>query len=179
MLLIFNSNAVRQAFRPAATRSFANAVAAKEMDWTAIAETVETPEGKSELMGLRASYMDIMDKATPKDFAPIDWAALKMETGNSELVSQFETTLKGMTPAKFDGDVVERAKISFTALIKEAEAHVVESNARVTVLQAELAKVRAEKEMLNTVTIEEILSGDAELKQSVQDEVREGKWFKA
>ena len=55
-----------QAFRPAATRSFANAVAAKEMDWAAIAETVETPEGKSELMGLRASYMDIMDKATPK-----------------------------------------------------------------------------------------------------------------
>jgi hypothetical protein len=36
-----------------------------------------------------------------------------------------------------------------------------------------------EQEMLNTVTIEEILSGDAELKQSVQDEVREGKWFKA
>eukprot|EP00240_Pyramimonas_obovata_P006825 CAMPEP_0118934484 /NCGR_PEP_ID=MMETSP1169-20130426/13847_1 /TAXON_ID=36882 /ORGANISM="Pyramimonas obovata, Strain CCMP722" /LENGTH=176 /DNA_ID=CAMNT_0006877393 /DNA_START=55 /DNA_END=585 /DNA_ORIENTATION=- len=176
MLRIAGLNAVRQAFRPVATRSFSTAVS-KELDWNAISAAVETDAGRSELMSLKSIYMDIVDKAKPKNVAPIDWAALKAETGNPELVSQFETTLKGMKPAKFEGDIVQQAQASFAALIKEAEAHVAESNARIAELEVELAKVRAEKDALNTTTIEEILEGDAALKEEVQEEVRQGKWF--
>merc|ERR1712216_227619 len=176
MLRIAGLNAVRQAFRPAATRSLSTAVA-KDLDWNAISAAVESDAGKSELMSLKSIYMDIMDKAKPKNTAPIDWEALKKETGNAELVGQFETTLKGMKPAKFEGDIVQKAQTSFAALIKEAEAHVAESSVRIAELEVELAKGREEKEKLTSTTIDEILAGDSELKEEVQEEVRQGKWF--
>lgn len=78
---------------------------------------------------------------------------------------------------KYEGKEVEELAAAFAELEKKAEASAAQSAKRMEEIKREIAAIAVEKEKLKSLTIDEILAADPALKQKLDQEIREDKWY--
>ena len=78
---------------------------------------------------------------------------------------------------KYEGKEVELLAAAFAELDKKAEAAAAKSAKRMEEIKKEIAAIAVEKEKLKTLTIDEILAADPALREKLNQEIREDKWY--
>ena len=78
---------------------------------------------------------------------------------------------------KYEGKEVEQLAAAFAELDKKAEAAAAKSAKRMEEIKKEIAAIAVEKEKLKTLTIDEILAADPALREKLNQEIREDKWY--
>lgn len=83
----------------------------------------------------------------------------------------------GLKLPSYDGKEIQEVQASFAALEKEAAKAGEEALVRIAELEAELEAVKADKDKLSTVTMDEIFEKEPELKTEIDEEIKKDEWF--
>ena len=78
---------------------------------------------------------------------------------------------------KYEGKEVQQLAAAFAELEKKAEAAAAKSAQRMEEIKKEIAAIAVEKEKLKTLTIDEILTADPALREKLNQEIRDDKWY--
>eukprot|EP00854_Cymbomonas_tetramitiformis_P001932 gene1932-2616_t len=150
---------------------------AEKFTW--LGDMMTDESAKRELATLKKSYFDVKSAidAMPKEPVPIDWAALKKEFGNAELVDGFEQAFSGLVYPKYAGTEIAEAEAKFAELGARAQAMAAESEVRCKEIEVELEKVAAQKAKLKTAELDTILAEDPTLREEVDNEIKNDEWY--
>lgn len=150
-----------------------------QQEWDALSAKVPSDAGKRELAQLKKQIDDVREsfaKMNAQGAEPIDWAKYKAELPDPKIVDIFEKAVKSFKAPELKVDIASREK-EFAAFAADADKLVASSKARIEELEKELAKIRDELKKVTTVTIEEALEADPALKEKIDGEIQEGKWY--
>lgn len=141
--------------------------------------SVASEEGQRHIAHLQKVLGDIRDEVgrEAKPMAPIDWAALRAKSGFPEIVDEFKAGLEGVKYPAYDGNEVEETKAVFKKLVADAEKMAAAAAEREIEIDAELASIEEDKKKLATITMDEVLEKEPELKKEVEERIRNDQWF--
>ena len=109
---------------------------------------------------------------------PIDFAAFRKELASAPgVVDLFEKAYGSITLPKYEGKEGDALLAKFAELTKEATAAETAAKARIAELEAQLKVLAVEKANIKTLTIDEVLAGDAPLAAELNKEIISGKWY--
>jgi hypothetical protein len=159
MLRLVGQRAMRQVTQVGTIRQLAGAAAKEEVvDWDEMAKLVTTPAGKRELMNLRSTIQDLIQKATVPKTEPIDWEKFKKETGMPELVSAYEKAFKGMQFPKYPGTEIADCMAQLKALEQSIDKDIEASKPELARIEKELAKLEQMDEAIEDMKLDEFVA---------------------
>mmetsp|Transcript_7281 Transcript_7281/g.21452 ORF Transcript_7281/g.21452 Transcript_7281/m.21452 type:complete len:202 (-) Transcript_7281:83-688(-) len=148
-----------------------------ELDWDALNEYLDSESSRRELQALRSTYLDICAKAeeADRDEKVIDWAYWKKQV-DPQLVSEFEKALNTMPIPEFKDDSGEQ-DAEFEKLHAEAKEMAKHAEQRLKEIRQEIKQTKAEMAKIATLTVDDVLESDPELREKLQAEIAAGKWI--
>jgi len=159
--------------------SAGGAAPAKTADWDSV-EVDGLPEAaQRELMGLQKAVADMRDavaRSAYKGPEP-DFAGMRKGTTMPEIVDEFEKAYKGVKKPQTSSPQIDNIKSDFVEFEAEAAKHVEHAKKRITELDAELAAVKAQREKLATMTMDEYFEAAPEMKKELDEKIKRDEWF--
>eukprot|EP00899_Mesostigma_viride_P012178 jgi/Mesvir1/20961/Mv08030-RA.1 len=169
----------------AGTRHMSTAAAAPSINWDAISAVLQSDESKQKLTQFRSLFMkeqrdaEIIMASNPP---AINWDAYRQELG-SALVDNFKAAYEAEvkdSPTLADSPNYKKLHATtmakFAELAEKAKQVVVDNEKRIAELQARVTQLNQEMKNLQTITIDEILAKDPELKKRIDDEILADNW---
>lgn len=149
-----------------------------ELDWDGMAALMDTDSTRRELQQLRMTYMDTDQRVQElaKDTPEIDWAHWKKAL-DPKLVASFETAYNSIEVPEYQDTSVEKASAAFEDLKKQASELAQHSKVRMAEIAEEMKALDNEKEKMTTLTADDIMEMEPDLKKKLHKEISEGKFF--
>ncbi len=137
------------------------------------------PSGRAEIGKIR-EIEDEMLNTVSVESEPIDWAAWKKEIRHPTIVDELKV-LHDETP--IDSGEAEKTRMqkvveeTFNPMLEELEKLTAEAEAEAVEYEKRAAEVQYMHDNVATMTVDEFLEKYPTVKQSIEKDIQEGKWF--
>ncbi|CAK9212575.1 unnamed protein product [Sphagnum troendelagicum] len=154
--------------------------AGKSIDWDHLSKVVVSDAGKRELASLRRAYDDVAATLNEKfNVKPtsINWDFYKQKLGPSvvNIFQQSYESLDKQVP-DYQDDLTPVYEAKHQELLKKALVEEEDSKRKIVLLEKEIENVREEKAALKTMTVDEYFAKNPEVKEKIDDEIRNHNW---
>ncbi|CAM6115981.1 unnamed protein product [Calypogeia fissa] len=153
-------------------------VISKGIDWDFIAKAVVSDEGRRELLALRRSFEDVSDtlenKFSTKE-VKIDWKFYTERLG-PKIVDTFKSSIDSLQIPDYEDKQTPEYKKKYEEILSKATELEEESKKEIVRLDGELEKIRREKDLLRTRTVDDYLRENPKLKEEIDGEIRNQNW---
>ncbi|KAJ7548844.1 hypothetical protein O6H91_07G030000 [Diphasiastrum complanatum] len=151
---------------------------ARSIDWEFIAKIIVSDEGKKELGTLRRAFEDVNNTLETKfNVKPptINWDFYKEKLGPS-IVNIFQKSYESLEIPEYEDTYTPEYKKKYEEWLVKATQMEEESKREAARLSEELKKLQQKKEALRTLTVDKYLADHPDLKQKIDEEIKNHNW---
>eukprot|EP00475_Leptophrys_vorax_P041762 TRINITY_DN78815_c0_g1_i1.p1 TRINITY_DN78815_c0_g1~~TRINITY_DN78815_c0_g1_i1.p1 ORF type:complete len:190 (-),score=30.38 TRINITY_DN78815_c0_g1_i1:186-674(-) len=150
----------------------------RSIDWDKLAKVVVSEEGKREMAALRRAHDEvsgILDTKFNQKLVDIDWSFYRSKL-NPKIVDMFEKSYKDVQIPEYVDTLTPEFEKEHQKLVAQAAEEEEHSKVEAARLKGEIEKIRAQKDALKSMTVDEYLSKNPALKQKIDEEIRNQNW---
>ncbi|CAI5475757.1 unnamed protein product [Closterium sp. Yama58-4] len=150
----------------------------KAIDWEKLSRVVVSEEGKREMAALKRAHDEVSHTLNTKfneKVVEIDWALYRSKL-NPKIVDMFEQSYKSIEIPDYVDTLTPEFEKEHQQLVAKAAEEEEASKREAARLKAEIEKIRAQKDALKTMTVDEYLAKNPKLKEKFDEEIRNHNW---